>query len=198
MVNTNKIIATLNILVAIGHIGDRRGSAIEFPPPETPVENSTQMDSSLHGAAVSLGYHRPMPRTLAAIIALSLALSACAGAKADVPLKAGRTVYGNVCSACHGSSGQGGVGPSLEKVAETFPSCDDQIEWITLGSDNWKRTYGDTYGTPSRPIEGGMPSHAESLTSQQIAAVAAWERSTYGGLNEQEAIDQCNVEIADE
>jgi mono/diheme cytochrome c family protein len=139
-----------------------------------------------------------MPRPLRIIVALSLALSACAGVGADVPLKDGRTVYGNVCSACHGNSGQGGVGPSLEGVTETFPSCDDQIEWIALGSDNWKRTHGEVYGAPGKLVEGGMPSHAESLTPQEIAAVAAWERATYGGITVEAAIAQCGIEIADE
>jgi mono/diheme cytochrome c family protein len=198
MVNTNKIIATLNIFVAMGHIGDWRGSAIELPPLETPAATVHKPTVGCMNRRVSLGYHRPMSGPLATILALSLALSACAGAKADVPLKEGRTVYGNVCSACHGNSGQGGVGPALAGVIETFPSCDDQIEWITLGSDVWKRTYGETYGALGKPVEGGMPSHAESLTDHQIASVAAWERATYGGIAEEVAIDQCDVEIADE
>jgi len=107
-------------------------------------------------------------------------------------------VYGNVCSACHGNSGQGGVGPSLAGVTETFPSCDDQIEWISLGSDNWKQIYGEVYGAPGNPVEGGMPSHAESLSPQEIAAVAAWERATYGGITVEAAIAQCGIVVADE
>jgi hypothetical protein len=43
-----------------------------------------------------------------------------------------------------------------------------------------------------------MPSHAENLTDHQIASVAAWERATYGGIAEAAAIDQCDVETADE
>lgn len=139
-----------------------------------------------------------MSGPLAIIVALSIALSACAGSETGVPLKEGRTVYGNVCSACHGNSGQGGVGPALAGVVETFPSCEDQIEWITLGSDVWKRSHGDTYGALGRPVAGGMPSHAESLTEHQIASVAAWERATYGGVTEEDAAEQCDVEIADE
>lgn len=129
-----------------------------------------------------------------AISTLLLALTSCGGADTSSPLSEGRTVYGNVCSACHGDAGQGGVGPELSGVVATFPSCADQIEWISLGSENWKRDHGDTYGALDSPVAGGMPGQAGSLTPDEIAMVAAWERSTYGGIGEQDAIDQCKSE----
>lgn len=107
-------------------------------------------------------------------------------------------MYANVCSACHGAAGQGGVGPELAAVTETFPLCADQIEWIALGSDEWKRSRGDTYGALDKPVAGGMPGHAKVLTPQEIASVAAWERSTYGGTSEETAIDQCEVLLDDD
>ena len=139
-----------------------------------------------------------MTRSLASAIILALVLTACASPETGTALKEGRSVYGNICSACHGNAGQGGAGPSLESVTETFPACNDQIEWITLGSDQWAKTYGGTYGALEVAVKGGMPSHADALTPAQIAAVAAFERSAYGGLDERTAIEQCGVETNDE
>jgi len=139
-----------------------------------------------------------MPRPLIVSVALLVVLAACSGSGAGSPLKEGRSVYGNVCSACHGDAGQGGVGPELAGLTETFPLCADQIEWITLGSEEWKRSHGDTYGALDKPVAGGMPSHAKALTPAEIASVAAWERSTYGGVSEEDAIDQCGVVFDDD
>lgn len=134
-----------------------------------------------------------MFRSTAAVAILTLALSACSSASADSPLSEGRSVYGNVCSACHGNAGQGGVGPALENVTATFPSCDDHIEWVSLGSEEWKKVHGDTYGANATPVAGAMPSHAATLTGAEIALVSAFERSRFGGLDEQTAVDQCNI-----
>jgi mono/diheme cytochrome c family protein len=139
-----------------------------------------------------------MFKPLGAMVLVSLVLTACGGAQGGSPLREGRTAYGNTCSACHGDAGQGGVGPDLSGVAATFPSCADQIEWITLGSDRWKEEHGATYGALNAPIAGGMPSHGETLTPNEIATVAAFERSTYGGVDEQDAIEDCGVEPLDE
>lgn len=140
-----------------------------------------------------MGYHRPMLKHLTTILTLALVLTACANTSADSPLGEGRAVYGNVCSACHGNAGQGGVGPALDNVTETFPSCDDHIEWVSLGSEKWKQTHGDTYGASATQVEGAMPSHAETLTATEIALVSAFERSNFGGLDDQTAMDQCNI-----
>lgn len=114
----------------------------------------------------------------------------------DTPLKQGREVYGNICSACHGSTGQGGIGPSLSAVTETFPSCDDHIEWVTLGSEEWKLVHGDTYGANDAPIEDVMPGQGGTLTAAQIAAVAAYERVFYGNADEAITLDACGVETS--
>ena len=134
-----------------------------------------------------------MLRPVTAIAIFALALSACATASEDSPLREGRTIYGNVCSACHGDAGQGGVGPALDNVTATFPSCDDHIEWVSLGSEEWKKMRGDTYGATATPVAGAMPSHAQTLTNEEIALVSAFERSRFGGLDEQTAVDQCDI-----
>lgn len=124
-----------------------------------------------------------MVRCLAAVGAAIL-ISGCAGASSNEgPVSEGRTVYGATCSACHGSGGGGGVGPALRDVAATFPSCADQIQWITLGSEKWKTEIGSSYGATNKPIDKVMPEFGAQLTPREIAAVAAFERTTYGGLD---------------
>jgi mono/diheme cytochrome c family protein len=131
------------------------------------------------------------------LVPLALAAGAVAGACApDTPtaLRTGRDVYGDNCSSCHGDSGGGGVGPSLENVLATWPSCADQIEWITLGSSRWKVVHGTTYGANETPIGGVMPGHDETLSPDEIAAVAAFERVQYGGGDEATELAACGID----
>jgi mono/diheme cytochrome c family protein len=69
--------------------------------------------------------------------------------------------------------------------------CDTQIRWITLGSEGWKDEVGPTYGATDKPIENIMPPMGTVLTADQIAAVAAFERTQYGGLDAAEALTGC-------
>lgn len=136
------------------------------------------------------------------VIALALlivaVLTACGGtAGPSGPLGDGRDVYSARCSACHGGSGQGGVGPSFSEVAETFPMCTDQILWITLGSEKWKDEVGPVYGSTGKPIEQVMPPFGEVLSQEQIASVAAFERSQYGGVEPDTALEECGLEPVD-
>jgi mono/diheme cytochrome c family protein len=117
----------------------------------------------------------------------------CASDSSPSQLKAGRDVYGDSCSSCHGSGGQGGSGPSLATVTEVWPRCADQIEWITLGSKRWADAYGPTYGPDQIEITGAMPAHEELLTTREIAEVAAWERVTYGGGDPDEVLADCGL-----
>lgn len=133
-----------------------------------------------------------MRRLLIFITLLATLLGGCSSST-STPLQDGRTVYGNRCSSCHGASGQGGVGPALTGVVETWPTCAEHIEWVTLGSDGWREVHGDTHGANDKPVEGGMPGHEDSLSAEEIAAVAAWERVTYGGVAEDVALADCGV-----
>lgn len=135
-------------------------------------------------------------KTLLIAAFFATALVGCGGSD-NSPLAVGRSVYADTCSVCHGAGGEGGVGPALDEVNATFPSCDDQIEWISLGSDGWKAEYGDTYGAFAAPVNGGMPAQLESLKPEEIAAVAAFERATYGGASEEEATAQCGLHAPD-
>lgn len=132
-------------------------------------------------------------RALVLLAVAAVLAAACGGGGEPSALDEGRSVYGDVCSVCHGSRGQGGVGPAFDDVVATWPSCVDQIEWIRLGSEGWKAEKGDTYGASAKPVDGGMPAQAGNLTEAQIAAVAAFERITYGGAEEALTLADCGV-----
>lgn len=137
------------------------------------------------------------PRALLLVALLVIAGSACSS-RADGPLADGKSVYADVCSACHGASGEGGVGPALDDVATTWPTCAEQIEWIVLGSDGWKEANGGTYGATGKSVEGGMPAQSGSLEPRQIASVAAFERTTYGDIPAAEALSECGLGVGDD
>lgn len=100
-------------------------------------------------------------------------------------MRDGRSLFtGKGCSSCHGGVGQGGVGPAMSGLPETFSSCADQIEWVTLGSARWLRERGATYGDPGKPVRGGMPSFGERLSDEELRTVITYERVAFGGLDE--------------
>lgn len=141
---------------------------------------------------------RPTLRRVVAVTLASIVLASCGGSSGDAgPLDEGREVYGSRCSTCHGNRGQGGIGPAFDTVVSTFPACQDQIKWITLGSERWQAEVGPTYGATDKPIEQVMPSMEAVLSSEQIAAVAAFERSQYGGLEPDEALAGCGFAVPD-
>jgi mono/diheme cytochrome c family protein len=109
-----------------------------------------------------------------------LVFGACADAgPTDADYLEGRSVYGT-CAACHGGNVQGGAGPSLENVRETFPDCADHVRWVSLGSKRWKETVGPTYGRQANTINGAMPDFGESLTPEQLKQIALYERVRFG------------------
>lgn len=129
-------------------------------------------------------------------MALMLLLAACGGADTSEPgpLRVGRDVYGSICSACHGEIGQGGTGPALATVLETFPSCSDHIKWVTLGSDQWKAQVGDTYGATNKPVTGGMPENRATLSNEEIQAAVVYERVRFGDEELENAVANCGLE----
>lgn len=130
-----------------------------------------------------------------AIVAIMIIVGFGCGSGSSTPqaLRDGRSVYGDRCSTCHGNRGQGGVGPKLSGVRETWPDCDDHQEWIALGSEAWKVEHGPTYGANDAPIDDAMPAHAESLTALEIASVAAFERVEYGGGDAATELAACGI-----
>jgi len=130
----------------------------------------------------------------AALVALTLVVAACGGAEGstiDPFVAEGRDVYVRLCSACHGSGGAGGVGPGFSGVLETFPACAAQVRWITLGSAGWRDEVGPTYGEPDKEVRGGMPGFGDSLTPDQIEAVATFVRVRYGGTEGPTTVADC-------
>ncbi|MFZ0013434.1 MAG: cytochrome c, partial [Acidimicrobiia bacterium] len=69
----------------------------------------------------------------------------------------------------------------------------DHIEWVTLGSAGFPDGHGDT----NKPTAGGMPAFAGTLTDEQIAAVASFERVRFGGGNPDEVLVDCGLAEAD-
>lgn len=104
---------------------------------------------------------------------------------------AGNAVSGVNCAGCHGPAGQGvGNFPALTGVMTTFGSCDDHTLWVELGSSGWPdSSYGDT----NKPVGGGMPAFAGSLSEEQLAAVVAFERVRFGGADEEETLIDCGL-----
>lgn len=115
------------------------------------------------------------------------------------PLAVGAALYAveaaPACSSCHGNDGGGGTGPALAggSVVATFPSCEDHILWVALGTNGWRAEVGDTYGATNKPVGGGgvMQAYAGGLEPEEIAAVVLFERVTYGNLDPVEATADC-------
>jgi len=116
-------------------------------------------------------------RAVQALVALALvvvlALAGCGGTdateadlerlelafeSADVAL--GSEVFGDSCSVCHGSDGGGGVGAALGGVDERL-SVRNHLSVVWTG-------------------RGSMPPFGGILTDAEIAAVVAYQRSTFG------------------
>ncbi len=135
-----------------------------------------------------------MKRSLLAILA-ALSVAACAQSTSQLgpDLEAGRDTYRARCATCHGGNGEGGVGPALDGVIATFSSCDDQMQWISLGSERFKSEVGPTYGDQDTEITGVMPEFSKSLTEEEIARVAAFERHEFAGATQAEASVSCGL-----
>jgi len=75
----------------------------------------------------------------------------------------GQAIFTTRCAGCHGQDGGGGFGPALRGgiVVSDFPNAADQIAVVKGG-------------------RGSMPSFADSLTDEQIAAVVQYTRTGLG------------------
>lgn len=138
----------------------------------------------------------PAVRSRLALVAVVVSLAACGGgepASGPDPITLGRQVYGDHCSVCHGSAGTGGVGPALDVVGETWPTCAEHIAWVTIGSAAWQAEHGGTYGATGRPNTGLMPAHGPLLTAEEIAQVSAYERVIYGGMDRAAVLADCGL-----
>jgi hypothetical protein len=113
---------------------------------------------------------------------------------------AGGALY-QQCVACHSDNGSGGVGPAFTSgaILTTFPSgsCSDHVAWVSEGTTGWPES---TYGATDKPVGGGgvMPSFGASLTEEQVAQVALFERVAFGGQDLAEAEADCGLVVADD
>ena len=101
-------------------------------------------------------------------------------------LALGATVY-QQCAGCHGAGGGGGSGRQLSggEVLATFPTIDDQLQFVAVGTAGFQ---GKPYGNPDRPggqhiggSYGNMPAFVGTLTDEELLAVVRHERETLGG-----------------
>jgi mono/diheme cytochrome c family protein len=100
------------------------------------------------------------------------------------------------CVACHSADGSGGAGPAFQggAVLATFPdgSCSTHIEWIRVGTAGWP---DPTYGTPGKPVGGFglMPAFGGTMSDEQLASVALYERVAFGGQPLDQAEADCGL-----
>jgi hypothetical protein len=101
------------------------------------------------------------------------------------------------CAGCHAASGQGlAPFPSLTGVLTTFGACTDHVEWVSLGTQGFENAGESTYGDTAKPLRGTggvMPTFGSSLTPEQIAAVAAFERVRFGGADPETTLVDCGL-----
>jgi len=92
------------------------------------------------------------------------------------PLVLGAEIYRSAgCSGCHGTAGEGGVGPKLSEGESvlSFPEEQDQVAWVKSGS---QPLIGQEYNARGQVAAGGMPGFAGQLSDEEIEAVVLYER----------------------
>jgi mono/diheme cytochrome c family protein len=98
------------------------------------------------------------------------------------PIAEGKAIFTSAgCASCHGSSGEGGVGPSFQNgsVTKTWPNYLDHILWVQTGSAAWPTP---TYGATNKPTATGvMPSFKDALTPDEVVLVVRYEREVLAG-----------------
>jgi len=67
----------------------------------------------------------------------------------------GQALYNDECASCHGDDGGGGLGPSLQDLAEGFPDEAEVVAIVTDGS-------------------GSMPGFGDDLSAEEIDAIVAY------------------------
>lgn len=108
----------------------------------------------------------------------------------------GQEVSGVNCAGCHGAGGGGGAGPALNGVLNVFGACTDHIEWVSLASGGFQAAGRSTYGDTNKPVGGfgaNMPGFGSSLSEEQLAAVASFERVRFGGADPETVLTDCGL-----
>jgi hypothetical protein len=98
------------------------------------------------------------------------------------------------CQSCHGANGGGaGAIPALTGVLTTFGACEDHSRWVELGSSGFLAAGENSYGDTNKPINSGMPAFGGTLSAEQLASVAAFERVRFGGADPAETLVDCGL-----
>jgi len=95
----------------------------------------------------------------------------------EYAVRSGRVLFSDNCAACHGQNGVGTVQKGK------FAMREQGLMAPVLNDDDW--LYGGTIDTIYETISGGrqglMVAHKDTLTAQQITAVAQWEHGMHEG-----------------
>lgn len=104
------------------------------------------------------------------------------------------------CAGCHGANGEGGVGPPLGDVMNTFGACQGHIDWVGSGTAGFQAQGIATYGDTGKPVGGGgiMRGFEGTITPEEIASVVAYERVRFGAASAEEVLADCGLVEAEE
>lgn len=101
--------------------------------------------------------------TLISVLVLSMIGVGCVVSAPDVPqgsdqsIFEGRKVWTTFCSSCHGPSGNGGRGPSVQEIEKKYVNPEDVLLIISKGRN-------------------GMPAFEERLSKEEIESVYSYIR----------------------
>jgi mono/diheme cytochrome c family protein len=150
-------------ILADTDVGGNRTGRRNRPGIVSPAATRESLDHPAH--------HRTLVPVVVLLLSLTglLLVAGCGGdddpgrATGDPELDLGRQVYDNRCQSCHGSRGQGGVGPALGDgaVVENVPDAADHRQIVVEGRNT-------------------MPAFGGSLSDEEIDAVVRYERDELG------------------
>lgn len=125
-------------------------------------------------------------------------------APTNTPDSMGAAIYTKNCSTCHGVGGTGSATvPAFAggDLLTVFTKWEDQIQWVNVGSADWKSVTGlTTFGDTKKPNVGGMPGFGPlsggGLSCTDIVLVVRYEREHFAGAQPDEKLDALATEIA--
>jgi cytochrome c oxidase subunit 2 len=82
----------------------------------------------------------------------------------DELMERGKGVYNRACLACHGASGEGGVGPAIAKSAVATGELDGHLSMVINGSEN----------------NAVMQAFGKQLNDVDLSAVITYQRNAFG------------------
>jgi mono/diheme cytochrome c family protein len=167
-------------LIAYLRTGHNAHATATGPMAEIVAQASSRLSApDLHALAVYL----------AGIPAVSAAAQSAPAASDPAGLQAGKAIYSDVCTACHGWEGAGtpGLFPALRGSAVvTAPDPAGLLATILHGAR--------TPPTDAAPTGAAMPSFGRKLDDAAIATVATFLRSVWG--NSAAPVDAATVAVA--